>query len=128
MNRDLVKAFTAGAAIASYTLVKFGADDDSVITAAAVGDSIIGAVQLVAPPGSSAATGDRVDVMVCGIADVTLGGTVTRGGLLTSNASGQATAAAPAAGVNNRTIGVALASGVSGDIIPVLLSPGSVQG
>ncbi|MCA3226551.1 MAG: DUF2190 domain-containing protein, partial [Burkholderiales bacterium] len=33
-----------------------------------------------------------------------------------------------AAGVNNNVIGVALQSGVSGDIIPVLISPGRIQG
>ena len=38
-------------------------------------------------------------------------------------------AAAPAAGVNNRVVGVALDAAVAaGDQIRVLLSPGSVQG
>ena len=128
MNRDMVKAFTAGGAIISNSLVKFGADDDTVVQAAAAADSVIGAVNLVAVPGSNAATGDRVDVMLSGIADIQLGGTVTRGGLLISDAAGKAIAATAAAGTNVRAVGIALASGVSGDIIPVFLNPISFQG
>lgn len=128
MNRELVKAFNAGGAIVSNTLVKFGADDNTVVAAAAATDSIIGAVGLVAPPGSNAASGDRVDVQISGIADVKAGGAITRGDLLTADASGYVVAAAPGAGVNNRTIGVALASAVANDIIPVHLIPGSIQG
>ena len=37
-------------------------------------------------------------------------------------------AAAPAAGVNAAVIGKAMASGVDGDIISVLLAPGRIQG
>ena len=43
-------------------------------------------------------------------------------------ANGQGVTAAPAAGVNNRVIGIAIVSGVSGDIIPVLLSVSTLQG
>ena len=57
-----------------------------------------------------------------------LGGTVTRGNFVTTDASGFGAAAAPAAGTNNRVIGRALWSGVSGDIIPVLLSLTQFQG
>jgi hypothetical protein len=39
--------------------------------------------------------------------------------MVTANASGQAVAAAS----TNRTIGIALASAASGDIIPVLIAP-----
>ncbi len=128
MNKGLTKGFNAGGAIVSYTLVKFGADDNTVVAAAAATDSILGAVALVAPPGSNAASGDRVDVQLEGIADIKAGGNVTRGDLLTSDASGFVVAAAPGAGVNNRIIGTALASAVANDIIPVLLTPGSIQG
>lgn len=128
MNKGLTKAFTAGGAIVSYTLVKFGADDNTVVAAAAATDSIIGAVALVAPPGSNAASGDSVDVQLEGIADLKAGGNITRGGLVTSDASGFVVAAAPGAGVNNRIVGVALASAVANDIIPVHLNLGSIQG
>ena len=62
------------------------------------------------------------------IADVVLGGAVTRGDLLTSDANGAAITATAAAGTNIRVIGIALVSGVAGDIIPVLLNPTSFQG
>lgn len=125
MNVLLNKAYLAGATLNPYRLVKFGADDDHVIQTAAVGDAIFGVIDI---PGSAAAAEDRVDVMTHGIADVILGGTVTRGGLITTDATGQGVAAAPAAGVNNSVIGRAMISGVVGDIIPVLIATGQVQG
>jgi len=123
-NVMLFKSVVAGAAIGTYTLVKLGADDGTVVPATASTDSIIGAVQEVSP-----ALGERVDVALVGIAYVTAGAAITRGALLTSDASGRVITAAPAAGVNARTIGVALeAATAAGDQIRVLLSQGSVQG
>lgn len=122
-NIGLTKAYAAGAAIGAYRIVKFGANDYEVIQGAAAADALIGVTTEI-----DAATGERVDVVHAGIADVKLGGTVTRGGLVTSDATGQGVAAAPAAGTNNGVIGRALVSGVSGDIIPVLVVPGSFQG
>ncbi len=123
-NRDIVKTYSAEGSISPNRIVKPGAADYGVVVAAAVGDKLIG----VTVPIISVVSGDSVDVIHEGIADLALGGTVTRGDLLTSDASGQGVTAAPGAGTNNRVIGIALVSGVSGDIIPVLLSPGSVQG
>jgi hypothetical protein len=74
------------------------------------------------------ASGERTDIVHTGIADVEFGGTVTRGGPVTSDANGRAVAAAPAAGSNVRIIGFAVNSQVSGDIGPVLLEPGLMQG
>lgn len=125
MNVLLEKAYLAGAAVNPFRLCKFGADDDHVIQAAAVGDAIIGVID---QPRAASVAEDRVDVMTHGIADVLLGGTVTRGGLVTTDATGQGVAAAPAAGVNNSVVGRALRSGVTGDIIPVLIAVGQVQG
>lgn len=122
-NPLMTKQEVAEAAINTYRIVKFGSTDDFVVQAAAVGDSMIGIVENVSP-----AIGERCAVVMAGIAELTLGGTVTRGGLITSNGTGQGVAAAPAAGVNNNVIGRALASGLSGDVIPVLICPGSVQG
>lgn len=120
----VAKTFLAGAAITKRRIVKLGADDKHVIQGAAATDSLIG----VADSLGAAAAEDPIDVILQGIADVELGGTVTRGGLLSSDANGKAVAAAPGAGTNNRIIGFALASGVSGDIIAVQISQGSVQG
>lgn len=125
-NPVLTKSFVAGGTIVPFTLVKFGADDNTVVAAAAVADFLLGVADI--PHQGNAVTGERVDVVVNGVAEVKYGGTITRGQLLTTDASGYAVAAAPAAGTNNRIIGVALQSGVSGDVGSVLLSQGSVQG
>lgn len=122
-NPLLTKQYVAEAAIAANRIVKYGTTDDFVVQAAAVGDASFGVVENVAP-----ALGERCDVVTHGIAEVKLGGTVVRGGPLTSDATGQAVAAAPAAGVNNRVIGYARQSGVSGDVIEVLLAPSTLQG
>ncbi len=120
----LVENFDAGAVISPYRFVQPGAADGAVIQAAAVGDPIIG----VSDSLGADAAGDRVDIQTMGVAEVELGGTVTRGDFLTSNATGQAIAAAPATGVNNSVGGRARVSGVAGDIIDVLLAPGQIQG
>lgn len=118
-----VRSFVAEAAISANRVVTFGATDDNVLTAAAVTSTLIGIVEGVSP-----VLGERVDVVMTGIADLQIGGSVTRGNFITVDAQGRGVAAAPAAGVNNNVIGVALQSGVSGDIIPVLISPGRIQG
>ena len=69
-----------------------------------------------------------VDVTLGGPAEVVLGGAVTRGQPLTSDANAAAVAAAPAAGVNAFTSGFALASGVAGDVIPFHAMRGVIQG
>lgn len=122
-NLGLTKNFNATGAIPAYSLVKFGANDGEVVAAAAATDKIIGVTTEIA-----AASGERCDVQVDDIGFVLLGGTVTRGDLITSDVNGAGVTAAPAAGVNNRILGIAMKSGVSGDIIDVLIYPGSVQG
>lgn len=122
-NNGLTKSYQAGATINPFRIVKFGAADYEVIQGAAAADALIGVTTEV-----DASTGERVDVIHSGIADVKLGGTVARGALVTSDANGQGVAAAPAAGTNNGVIGRALVSGVSGDVIPVLVVPGTFQG
>jgi hypothetical protein len=122
-NQGIAKAFVAGAAIAPNRFIKFGADDRTVIQAAAATDSIIGVSDDV-----GCASGERIDVILTDIATVEYGGTVTRGGLLISDSSGRAIAAAASAGSNARIGGVAFASAVSGDKGPVLISLGSFQG
>ena len=110
--------------ISQYRFVKFGSDDNHVVQAAAAMDLIIGATGIL----GASAVEDRVDVVMMGIVDMKAGGTITRGALVTADSSGQAVAAAPAAGVNNRVGGIALASAVSGDIIPVMLVQHQIQG
>ena len=118
-----LRNYLAGAAIAAYRITKAGAADGEVLQGAAATDFLNGINDSVAP-----ASGERVDIVKSGIADVEYGGNVTRGQPLTSDADGKAVAAAPAAGANVRIIGFAEVSGVSGDIIPVAISLSMLQG
>lgn len=119
----LIKNFRAGVAIAAYRIVKFGASDVEVLPAAAPADAIIGVTSEIA-----ADAGQRCDVMMSDIADVRLGGAVTRGDPLTSDATARAVLAAPAAGAKMRIVGFAMASGVADDIAPVRIVPGLITG
>jgi len=119
----MIKSYNAEAGLNPYTIVKFGANDFGVVTAAAATDKLIGVTREF-----GSASGEPVDVIHDGITYVKLGGTVARGDFLTSDASGQAVTAAPGVGVNNRIIGYARQSGVIGDVIDVVIEPGSVQG
>lgn len=112
-NPQGVKAFTVGATpVPPNTIVKFSASG-TVIPAAASTDSLVGVSRGLI----TGAVGDRVDVILDGIADVKCGGTVTRGGKVMSDASGNALDLTS----TNRQIGIALESGVSGDLVPLLL-------
>lgn len=120
---DKTLTFDAGAAITKRRIVKPGAADLAVVQGAAATDFLIGVSTDV-----DSDSGDHVDVILSGVAEVEYGGNVTRGALLTSDADGKAVVAAPAAGANNRVIGIAVISGVSGDIGSVLISPHQIQG
>jgi hypothetical protein len=122
-NNGLTKNYLAEGAISANRFVKVGAADYGVLQAAAVADKIIGITTEI-----DASSGERVDVVHEGIADLKLGGTVARGDLLTSDATGQGVTAGPAAGTNNRIGGMALISGVIGDVIPVKVMQGTFQG
>lgn len=124
MTPGLTKTFTAGAAIARRRLLKLSADG-TVIQATAAGDAIIGVSDMSA---DVAAAGDRVEVRLSGIAEVDVGGAITRGALITSDASGKAVAAAPAGGANNRTAGFGFVTYANGDIGDFLLTFASLQG
>ena len=122
-NPILTKSFLAIAAMTAHRIVKHGANDGEVTPATAVGDAMFGVTTEVA-----AANGERQDVHLSGAVYVQYGGNVTRGDFLTSDANGKAVTANPAAGVNNRVIGIAQVSGVDGDIGTVQLAPGRIQG
>ena len=122
-NPLLFKAYVAGGAINPYRIVRItGAD--TVEQAAAVLNTLIG-VNTDLP----IVSGERVEVMMQGIAWVEAGAAIAVGVPVTSDSSGRGIAAAPAAGANQRIIGFALEAAVAaGDQIRVLLSPGQVQG
>jgi hypothetical protein len=126
MNPLLEKSYLAGGAVNRYRIAAIGADDDHAVQASAVTSAMFGVFDW--PSLTAAVAEDRVDVIVAGIAEVEAGGAITRGDPVTSDASGQAVAAAPALGVNNRIVGTALASAVAGDVIPVLITPSQIQG
>lgn len=121
-NEGLAKTLIAGAAVAARRIVKFGAGDTAVLQAAAATDLSIGVADL------GASSGEYCDVIIDGIAQVEYGGNVTRGDKLTADADGKAVTAAPAAGVNAQIIGIAMLSGVSGDIGSVRIAPSVMQG
>jgi hypothetical protein len=126
----------ASALATAYLIAKFGGDDDTLAQATAATEELVGVFQH-----TTDNAGDPVRVMLTGITRVVAGGTITRGAKLTSDSNGKAvavtrhthtentagtytqndaTGAAPADSV----IGIALASGAAGDIIPMLLCPG----
>lgn len=119
----LIKTYVAGAAIRARRFAVAGASDGTMIEATSPTTLILGVFEKL-----DGASGGRVDVVHAGITEILLGGTVTRGQPLTSDAAGAAVAAAPAAGVNNRIGAFALESGVAGDIIPALVQPCLMQG
>jgi hypothetical protein len=123
MNYLLNKHYTAAGAIAAFRIVKPGADDGEAAQAAAATDALMGVNESVATD-----DGEGCDVVKVGIADVEFGGTVAAGDPVTSDADGKAVKAEPDAGTNARIIGFAEVAAVAGDIAPVLIAPGVLQG
>lgn len=127
-NPGLTKSLYSTNPISPYTIVKFDTVENTVITATAATDLSIGVTNEIGFSATDVTNGAMVDVIMDEVAQVSLGGAVTRGQKLTSNASGQAVVAAPAAGANVQIIGFALKSGVAGDIIPIYLIQSVMQG
>lgn len=121
-NPLLIKTFKATGTINKNNIVKFGSNDDEVVEAAAATDLVIGVAV------EAAVSGGRVDVILFGIAQVVAGGTITRGNMVVSSASGTAVQQAAASGVNNIVLGQAIDSAVSGDEFRVKVNPGYLQG
>lgn len=111
--KPTIQSFKTGADLSGkqYTLVKFGADKDTIVSCGA--DEKAVGVLMSAP---SSAIGEVVEVAVDGGAKVRCNGNVTLGesvgsaaaGLLKDQAAGWA-------------IGVAMDAGVANDIIPILI-------
>jgi len=111
----------AGADMSSdqYLIAKLGSADNTVIRATGVTAPLLG---VVTRPGAS---GSAVAIRTHGVAKVKAGATVTRGGFVGCNASGQAiNYVIPGAAATNYYLGIALEDGASGEIISVLLQPG----
>lgn len=115
----LTKSLTATTAIPAYTIVKYGAADGAGVPASAATDLLVGVSSEI-----DTDVGERCSVhMVGNIVDVIYGGNVTRGDMLTADASGRAITTTTA---GNRYIGFAEVSGVSGDIGSVVIAPGLI--
>lgn len=107
------KTFLGGGAITANSICKFGADDDTLVLAAAQTDV------LVAVSRDAVASGARGDFQMEGVTEIKLGGTVARGESVTSDAAGLGVLLVVTTASIRSCIGQAMASGVVGDIIPV---------
>ena len=115
----LVKNYEQETAVVQYRFIKAGTADGLVKLAADNQDKIIGISSDYVDSGA----GNRVDVTHFGIGLIQLGDTVAFGDLLTTDADGKAVTADDDM-VDEETIysgGVALESGVAGDIIEMLV-------
>ena len=119
-NEGLIKTYEAGGTINEYRIVKFGTADRAALQASASTDKFIGVAGL--PKGATASSGDSIDVIKSGIADVIYGDTVAVGDYLTSDAQGRAVVAT----VGDNVIGTAELSGVSGDLGAVHIQKSSI--
>lgn len=116
-----IQAFRAGADLSAKKncFVKFGSDDESVVAAGA-GEETVGILQ------SSDSTSGRIGEVALqgGGAKLLLGGTVTRGAYLKSDANG----AGVAVTTDKDKYGAkAMASGVAGDVIGVEVVQGQAS-
>lgn len=122
MNELLTKSYTAGAAVNPSRFVKHGAADYAAIQATDASAAILG----ISTENIAIASGQTFDVIKAGIAELELGGTVTRGDILIPDANGKGVAAVVVAGTEQHVGAIAEVSGVAGDIIPVLVLTGAV--
>lgn len=116
----LTMGYTAGATIAQAVFVKKGTTDGRVIVSAASTDKTIGVAIIPGANGTTKVIEDPIDVRHIGIAPITYADTIVLGDVLMSDASGFAVLATD----TNRSIGIAMEDGVSGNIGSVLLNIG----
>lgn len=117
------KSLAAQSAVAAFLILKPGTADMTAVPAAAATDLLLGTADSL-----DKATGEMVDLDLRPIAEVRLGGAISRGQPITSNAAGKGVVAAPGAGSNVRIIGFAAKNGVAEDVIPYFRAPGVMQG
>lgn len=120
MKPTFTRAFLAAAAILGSRIVVFSdaANSSKVATAAAATTPAFGVSDTM-----GAVEGGMCDVHLAGEVPLKLGGTVTAGAPIMSDANGCGIAATAAAATTRRVIGYALEPGVAGDIIDVWLAP-----
>ena len=107
-----VYSFKANGALVKSTLVKLDTTEGQVVQATAATDEVIGVTTV------DAASGQSVAVQEDQIARVKLWGTVAIGDKLTATTGGVAITTVTA---GNKSFGIALKAGLTGEFIPVLL-------
>lgn len=112
----LNQSYVAGATVNAYRIVKFSAAN-TVIQGAAATDTTVGINQ--SP--QAALSGDQTMICLIGMGQVECGGVVAAGDLLTSDTVGRAVVSLAAP--TDRVIGVALAAGTLGAVIPCVIAP-----
>lgn len=119
-----MRAVTAIAATKENHIVKIDtANNNAVLLAAASSDALYGIIRT--KPTNVA--NQELAVAIDGISKVQLGGTVARGDYLTADANAAAIKITIAQTTVAYTIGQALQSGASGEIISVQLRPAAVE-
>lgn len=120
MIPGFIKSYEASAAATPRRIARFSdtAASQKVAGATANTQPLIGVFDSMGGP-----VGAMVDVVRSGLASVELGGTVTAGAPLTSDAQGRAIAAVAASATQVRIVGFADAPGVVGDIIDMWVEP-----
>ena len=116
MNQGLIKTYLADAPIEGSRIVKAGSADGHVAMASNLNDPILGISDLLGNRPDM-----RVDVVHSQITDLKLGGNVSYGARLTTDANGQGIQIV-ASNAGASVVGKALQSGINGDIIPVLIT------
>lgn len=109
------RSYKAESGVEAYRILKPGSTDLSVVKSTGPTDKIIGTADSL-----DKVAGEMVDCAVGDVHEVRLGGTVTRGDALTSDANAKAVATTT---VGHRVIGFAEVSGVADDVITYLRSP-----
>ena len=95
-----------------FHFVKFGASDSLVVACSVLGEGAIGVLM------NAPASGEAAEIaLIGGGAKIKSGATIARGGEISSSASGQAAVAL----TTHDVMAIAMESGVSGDVIPVIL-------
>lgn len=121
MIPTFTRSYEAASDVAGNRLVSFAdaSNDSTVETASAATDPLLGVSDRL-----GADAGQMLDVHRGGLVQVQLGGTVSAGAPLTSDANGKAVAASATASTTVRIVGYADQPGVADDIIDVMWAPG----
>jgi len=117
-QQGVIVPYQAGGALTPGQVVKFGSSDGIVVASAAETDLHIG----IYVGDEVASAGQTVPICVLGLANAVAGFTVTRGDRLTAETTTGLVVPVDAS-AGEVVIGIALASGLDGDTIPVLVVP-----